>query len=26
MTLFIFTLVLNIFSHWLKERFREEYK
>src|SRR3990170_9075805 len=25
MTLFIFTLVLNIFSHWLKERFREEY-
>ncbi len=25
MTLFIFTLVLNIISFWLKERFREEY-
>jgi phosphate transport system permease protein len=25
MTLFLFTLILNIFSHWLKERFREEY-
>lgn len=25
-TLFVFTLVLNIISHWLKEKFREEYK
>ncbi len=25
MTLFIFTLVLNLFSQWLKERYREEY-
>jgi phosphate transport system permease protein len=26
MTLFIFTLALNLMSHWLKERFREEYR
>ncbi len=26
MTLFIFTLILNIISYWLKNRFREEYK
>ena len=26
MTLFVFTLALNIVSHWLKERFREEYE
>lgn len=25
MTLFVFTLALNVVSHWLKERFREEY-
>jgi phosphate transport system permease protein len=25
MMLFIFTLILNLFSQWLKERFREEY-
>jgi len=26
MTLFIFTLILNLCSQWLKERFREEYR
>jgi phosphate transport system permease protein len=26
MTLFIFTFALNLMSHWLKERFREEYR
>lgn len=26
MTLFLFTLALNVVSHWLKERFREEYR
>ncbi len=26
MTLFIFTLALNLISNWLKERFREEYR
>ncbi len=26
MTLFVFTLVLNLISNWLKERFREEYR
>ncbi|MFQ5901409.1 MAG: phosphate ABC transporter permease subunit PstC [Thermodesulfobacteriota bacterium] len=26
MTLFVFTLVLNIMSHWMKERFREVYR
>lgn len=26
MTLFLFTLVLNLISYWLKERFREEYR
>ncbi len=26
MTLFVFTLALNLMSHWLKERFREEYR
>jgi len=25
MTLFVFTLCLNLVSHWLRERFREEY-
>ncbi len=26
MTLFVFTLILNLISNWLKERFREEYR
>jgi phosphate transport system permease protein len=26
MTLFLFTLVLNLISYWFKERFREEYR